>query len=79
MEDWGGEEGERRQREEKSGLGNRVGGRHAAGRQVRSEVGFKNDDVSDFPVGPVAENPPANAGDMGSILGLGKFHIPWGN
>ena len=42
-------------------------------------MGFKNEDVSDFPVGPVAENLPANAGDMGSILGLGKFHIPWGN
>ena len=46
---------------------------------VRSEVGFKNEDVSNLPAGPVAENPPADAGDMGSILGLGKFHIPWGN
>ena len=24
-------------------------------------------------------NLPANAGDMGSILGLGGFHMPWGN
>ena len=28
-----------------------------------------------FPGGPVAKNPPANAGDMGSILGLGRFHM----
>ena len=24
-------------------------------------------------------NPPANAGDTGSILGLKRFHIPWSN
>ena len=24
-------------------------------------------------------NLPASAGDMGSILGLGKFHMPWHN
>ena len=29
--------------------------------------------------GPVVKNPPANAGNMGSIPGLGRFHIPWGN
>ena len=28
-----------------------------------------------FPGGSVVKNPPANAGDVGSILGLGK--IPW--
>ena len=32
----------------------------------------------DFPGGPVVKNPPANAGDMGSIPGLGRCHIPWG-
>ena len=42
-------------------------------------MGFKNEDVSDSPAGPVVENLPANAGDMALILGLGKFHIPWGN
>ena len=26
-----------------------------------------------FPGGPVVENPPANAGDMGSIPGPGRF------
>ena len=35
----------------------------------------------EFPSGPVVENLPANAGDMGSIPGLGRFQIgaaePW--
>ena len=26
----------------------------------------------------VSKNPPVNSRDMGSIPGLGKFHIPWG-
>ena len=29
----------------------------------------------DFPGGTVDENLPANAGNMGSIPGLGRFHI----
>ena len=29
--------------------------------------------------GPVVENPLANAGDMGSIPGLGRSHMLWGN
>ena len=33
----------------------------------------------DFSGGPVVENPPANAGDMGSIPGPGRSHMPWGN
>ena len=33
----------------------------------------------DFPGGTVDKNLPANAGDMSSIPGLGRFHIPWGN
>ena len=33
----------------------------------------------DFPGGPVVKNPPANAGDAGLILGLGRFHLPRGN
>ena len=32
-----------------------------------------------FPGGPVVKNPPANVGDMGSIPGLGTFHMPRGN
>ena len=35
--------------------------------------------LEDFPGGPVFKNPPANAGDMGSVLGLGRFHIPQGS
>ena len=32
-----------------------------------------------FPGGPVVKNPPANAGDMSSILGPGRSHKPgWG-
>ena len=33
----------------------------------------------DIPGGPVVKNPPANAGNTGSIPGLGAFHILWGN
>jgi len=32
-----------------------------------------------LPGGPVVENPPANAGDTGSIPGPGRFHMPRGN
>ena len=32
-----------------------------------------------FPGGPVVKNPPANAGNMGSIPGSGRSHMPWGN
>ena len=31
--------------------------------------------VNDFPHGAVDRNPPANAGDTGSIPGLGRFHM----
>ena len=30
----------------------------------------------DFPGGTVDENPPANAGDVGSVSGPGRFHMP---
>ena len=32
-----------------------------------------------FPGGTVVKNPPANAGDAGSILGLGRSYRPWSN
>ena len=35
--------------------------------------------VSDFPDGTVVKNPPTNAGDVGLIPGLGRFHMLWGN
>ena len=33
----------------------------------------------DFPAGPMVENLPANVGDMGSIPGQGRSHIPGSN
>ena len=33
----------------------------------------------DFPGGPVVKNPPANAGNMGSIPGWGRFRVPRSN
>ena len=33
----------------------------------------------EFPGGAVDKNPPANAGDMGSILGPGRSHMPQSN
>ena len=32
--------------------------------------------IQDFPGGAVDKNPPANAGDMSSIPGAGRFHMP---
>ena len=39
---------------------------------------FKNK-FEDFPGGAVVKNPPANAGDMGSSPGPGRFHMPRSN
>ena len=33
--------------------------------------------LGDIPAGRVDGNPPANAGDMGSMSNLAKFHTPW--
>ena len=35
--------------------------------------------AGDFPGGPVVKNPPANTGDMGSIPGSGRSHVPRSN
>jgi len=32
-----------------------------------------------FPGGTVVKNTPANAGDIDSITGLGRFHVPQGS
>ena len=37
---------------------------------------YLKDTGLNFPGGPVVGNPPANARDMGSIPGLGGFHMP---
>ena len=33
----------------------------------------------DFPGGPVVKNLPCHAGDVESVPGLGRFHMPWGS
>ena len=40
---------------------------------------LKYDTVGDFPSCAVVKNPPANAGDTGSIPGPGRSHMPWSN
>ena len=37
---------------------------------------LKNNEILDFPGSGVDGNLPANAGDMGSIPSLGRFHLP---
>ena len=39
----------------------------------------ENISVLEFPGGAVVKNPPANAGDMGSIPGPGRSHMPQSN
>ena len=46
--------------------------------QSISELVFKTSST-DFPSGTVDKNLPANAGDMGLILGPGRFHMLWSN
>ena len=38
----------------------------------------QNSMVLHFPSGPVVKNPPAEAGGMDSVPGLGRFHMLWG-
>ena len=35
--------------------------------------------TEDFPGGPVIKNSSVNAGNIGLIPGLGRFHMPWDN
>ena len=42
-------------------------------------LGLYRDHTRDFPGGAVYKNLPANAGDTGLILGLGRSHMPWSN
>ena len=48
----------------------RIGKTHKPAR-IKSWVGL--------PGGAVVKNPPANAGDMGSIPDPGRSHMPWSN
>ena len=48
------------------------------GKELR-EIDLKDGAIWEFLGGPVVENPPANAGYTGSILGLGRFHTLCGS
>ena len=51
-----------------------------AGNKPRDVEELSQDHTArDFPGGPVVKNPPANAGDTGSIPGPGRSHIPQGS
>ena len=43
------------------------------------ELYIKKTFLGDFPGGTVVKNPPASAGDMGSIPGGGIYHMPQSN
>ena len=45
----------------------------------KSQRFAETDTVGDFPGGLVVKNLPANAGDMGSIPGPGRSHMPQSN
>ena len=48
---------------------------HPASIHVAPAPEFKTN-LGNFPGGAVAKNLPANAGNMGSILGPKRFHVP---
>ena len=43
------------------------------------KIALKMKSIKNASGGPVVRNPPANAGDTGSIPGLGRSHMPQGN
>ena len=45
---------------------------------LREKISNKNYFI-DIPGGPVVKSSSSNAGDTGSIPGLGRFHILWDN
>ena len=45
----------------------------------KKEIVLILDTHRNFPGGAVVENPPASAGDTGSIPGLGRAHMPRSN
>ena len=46
---------------------------------VNNLYGNTKDSEKDFPGGPMVKNPPAKAGNTGSIPGQERFHVPWSN
>ena len=53
--------------------------RNNRGKIKKKRECIKNTRNRDFPGGTGVKNPPANAGDMGSIPALGRSHMPWSN
>ena len=51
---------------------------HISDKVLISKKYIKNS-YRDFPGGAVVKNPPANAGDMDSIPGMGRSHRPRSN
>ena len=49
--------------------------RHTVRLPAKQRTDHVKREEQDFLRGPVVEDPPANAGDMGSIPGLGRFHM----
>ena len=47
-------------------------------REVKDST-YREKKTKDLHGGPVVKNPPANAGDMGSVPNPGRSHIPQGN
>ena len=48
-------------------------------KKKQQQTFFRREVSGDFLGGPVVKNPPANAGDMSRIPGLGIFHVRQGN
>ena len=44
-----------------------------------NNISYKDILYRDFPGGTVVKNPPANAGEVGSIPGPERSHRPWNN
>ena len=45
----------------------------------KSDWGFILKSRQDFTGGPKDKNLPANAGNLGSVYGLGRSRMPWSN
>ena len=71
-----GRGGEKRRVEEER---DRDGGNDTAWGKIRKKKKKNQSRREGFPGGPVIKNSSVNAGDIGSIPGLGRFHMPGDN
>ena len=53
--------------------------RYSSGDRATELMIAKSRNLGDFPGGTVVKNPPANVGNVGSIPGPGRSHMPWSN